>query len=53
MKLRTRVRPIYEKLSDQVPNGGKVRYGPKGHLGEILTNLGENCNGAEQRNFTN
>ena len=41
----SRVRPIYEKLTDQVPDGAKVRYSPKGQLGEISANLGENCNG--------
>ena len=43
---------MYEKLPDQVLNGGKVRYGPKSQLGEIRANLDVNCNDAKQRNFT-
>ena len=52
LTLFNRIRPIYEKLSDQLPDWAKFRYTPKGQLGEILANLGENCNGAKWRNFT-
>ena len=38
----SRVPPKYEKLSDQFPDRGKVRHCPKGQLGQIWVNFGQN-----------
>ena len=43
---------IWTKLSYQFLDWSIVRHCPKGQLGQIWVNLGQNCGRAESRNFT-